>query len=451
MIPADSVEFHEDQLVFHAQGEVVYVVHRDQLRAITWYAKQPNPALARRRALWPNHGTRWTDDQRTDLRHRLQQGQTWRTISTAAGRSRTGCQQEAVKQGWIDAETLIPLPALLTDDAPTAADSVPSPAPDTETSPAATSAQATEATDPAAAAATVTAPHDRSTALGTAVTRRPVSGATDAAEATHSPSIGPNSGTAPADPNAMVYQQSASARTPHLEPTGDRNADASGHHRSEPSADPNTSTRPKAATDGTTALRPGSATVRQDAAYSTVPTGITETLAAQQATPRTMDAIVSTRSPRHKAPATPDTATHPSAITFAANSQPESTTGLETLTDPVLFAATTTTGLPQAPATRADASVAALSTTGSPATLAHMSSGTDPSRSRPAPPTSPEPDSTPPHPPRVPRQRTGSDPDTSPGTGSRFLSRAQSSLARATLGAYMSPPKGKPTTPSEAT
>ncbi|GAA1952018.1 hypothetical protein [Catenulispora subtropica] len=114
MIPADGVEFHDDQLVFHHQGEVVYVADQGQLRSITWFAKQPNPELARRKALWPNHGTRWTDPQRTDLLHRLRLGQSWAAISTAAGRSRTGCQQEAIKQGWIDPDTLKPLPALFT-------------------------------------------------------------------------------------------------------------------------------------------------------------------------------------------------------------------------------------------------------------------------------------------------------------------------------------------------
>ena len=43
MIPADGVEFHDDQLVFHHQGEVVYVADQGQLRSITWFAKQPNP------------------------------------------------------------------------------------------------------------------------------------------------------------------------------------------------------------------------------------------------------------------------------------------------------------------------------------------------------------------------------------------------------------------------
>ncbi|MFL6115158.1 MAG: hypothetical protein ACJ786_27990, partial [Catenulispora sp.] len=208
MIPADSVEFHEDQLVFQAQGEVVYVAHRDQLRAITWYAKQPNPALARRRSLWPNHGTRWTDDQRTDLRHRLQQGQTWRTISTAAGRSRAGCQQEAIKQGWIDPETLIPLPALLANDADTPPDShTPAvgatiTAADTaatktaqdsgpEINPSATLAPIASASDPAATAtATTNTTHDSRPEPSLATTRASASDTSDTAatNTAHDPS-----------------------------------------------------------------------------------------------------------------------------------------------------------------------------------------------------------------------------------------------------------------------
>ena len=113
LLPADGVEFHDDQLVFHHQGDVVYVAHQGQLRSITWFAKQPNPDLARRRAQWPNAGTRWTDQEREDLRRRLKTGQSWQAISAAHGRSRTGCQQEAVKQGWLDPDTLRISPTLL--------------------------------------------------------------------------------------------------------------------------------------------------------------------------------------------------------------------------------------------------------------------------------------------------------------------------------------------------
>ena len=110
MIPADGVEFHDDQLVFHHQGDIVYIAPQSQLRSITWFARQPNPETARRKAQWPNHGTRWTDEERTDLHHHLRTGHTWKTISQAHGRSRSGCQQEAVKQGWLDPDTLLPTP-----------------------------------------------------------------------------------------------------------------------------------------------------------------------------------------------------------------------------------------------------------------------------------------------------------------------------------------------------
>ena len=113
MIPADGIEFHDDELVFHHQGDVVYVAPRGQLRSITWLARQPHPETARRKAQWPNHGTRWTDEERTELRRHLQAGHSWKTVSHAHGRSRTGCQQEAVKQGWLDSETLAPTAKLL--------------------------------------------------------------------------------------------------------------------------------------------------------------------------------------------------------------------------------------------------------------------------------------------------------------------------------------------------
>ena len=93
MIPADGIEFHDDQLVFHQQGEVVYVAAQGQLRSITWFARQPNPETARRKARWPKHGTRWTDEERADLLARIRAGESWKTISLAHGRSRTGCQQ----------------------------------------------------------------------------------------------------------------------------------------------------------------------------------------------------------------------------------------------------------------------------------------------------------------------------------------------------------------------
>lgn len=113
MIPADGIEFHDGQLVFHHQGDVVYVAPQGQLRSITWFARQPHPETARRKAQWPNHGTRWTDEERTELHSHLRAGHSWKAISHAHGRSRTGCQQEAVKQGWLDGETMAPTARLL--------------------------------------------------------------------------------------------------------------------------------------------------------------------------------------------------------------------------------------------------------------------------------------------------------------------------------------------------
>lgn len=186
MIPADGVEFHDDQLVFHHQGDVVYVAPQSQLRSITWFAKQPNPETARRKAQWPKHGTRWTDEERTDLLRRVRAGESWKTISLAHGRSRTGCQQEAVKQGWIHPDTLRPTPELLlssveedtpsTNAAPnsdsdvgtaTAAAPTKAPAPDTR------SADGTEPSVPSRIAAEITADSAEPSAVAIAPTADP--------------------------------------------------------------------------------------------------------------------------------------------------------------------------------------------------------------------------------------------------------------------------------------
>ena len=105
LIPADGLEFHENELVFQRQGEIVYVAAAGQLRSVTWLAKQPNPELDRRRAQWPKHGTRWTADERDELRLRLAAGEEWNAVSAAHGRLRSGVQQEAAKQGWVDSDT----------------------------------------------------------------------------------------------------------------------------------------------------------------------------------------------------------------------------------------------------------------------------------------------------------------------------------------------------------
>src|SRR5258708_7234669 len=88
MIPADSLEFHGDDLVFQSRGEVVYVAEPGQLRSVTWLPKAPNPELERRKALWPKHGARWTDEERADLLRRLRDGEPWTEISQAHGRSK---------------------------------------------------------------------------------------------------------------------------------------------------------------------------------------------------------------------------------------------------------------------------------------------------------------------------------------------------------------------------
>lgn len=115
MIPADGVEFHGPDLVFHREGEVVYVTRPDQLRSLTWLGPTTDPERERRRAQWPNHGKRWTAEQREILRTQLLAAASWTEIAKTHGRSRTGVQQEAVKQGWVDAETLRPAAALHDD------------------------------------------------------------------------------------------------------------------------------------------------------------------------------------------------------------------------------------------------------------------------------------------------------------------------------------------------
>jgi hypothetical protein len=120
MIPADGLEFHGTDLVFHHQGEVVYVAEAGQLRSVTWIGKQPSADIERRKAQWPKHGTRWTGEEREQLRTRLLAGEPWSAIATAHGRSRTGVQQEAVKQGWVTAETYQVRPGLAAPEAPEA-------------------------------------------------------------------------------------------------------------------------------------------------------------------------------------------------------------------------------------------------------------------------------------------------------------------------------------------
>ena len=222
MIPADGVEFHDDQLVFHHQGDIVYVAPQGQLRSITWFAKQPNPETARRKAQWPKHGTRWTDDERADLLRHLRTGHSWKAISHAHGRSRTGCQQEAIKQGWLDPETLQPTAALLltqtdaTSDAQTSGPDLTAQAPTPPPAPEATAIS--EATQ--AAGSTNSAPADSPGSEPSAAKAYVVRQSVPADTAASAP---PNATLTPAlaDPPRQPALTNAAANSPlHATPAG---------------------------------------------------------------------------------------------------------------------------------------------------------------------------------------------------------------------------------------
>ncbi|ACU69056.1 hypothetical protein Caci_0101 [Catenulispora acidiphila DSM 44928] len=212
MIPADGVEFHDDQLVFHHQGDIVYVAAQGQLRSITWFARQPNPETARRKAQWPNHGTRWTDEERADLRRHLSTGHSWKTISHAHGRSRSGCQQEAVKQGWLDPETLQPTPELLLEAA--------APIPDTAAAPAAPAAPADHAapstndSHPLSVAASDSTSATASVAASNSVSDSTSGAASDSTPGAESPAIPMHSPAAPHAPTPLIFTGSEAAPTP---------------------------------------------------------------------------------------------------------------------------------------------------------------------------------------------------------------------------------------------
>jgi hypothetical protein len=360
MIPADGIEFHDDQLVFHHQGDVVYVAPQGQLRSITWFARQPHPETARRKAQWPNHGTRWTDEERTELHRHLRAGHSWKVISHAHGRSRTGCQQEAVKQGWLDAETLRLKPEFLPEPGPA----------DPERT-----AAAPEAQNPAS----------------------PPAAADDARETQAAPAPAP-------DPTAGY---------PAASPAADRGTAPAGARHRGPKASAEPSSTGQAPPRPSDYTAPGSA-----------PPSITET----SATPQRPSAP---HSANHAPPPSSDT---PGTASLSANA-------------------------PFGPATPHTAAPYVLSRqpAGAPAPNVFSSALTSDA-------ASPDPDR-PRFPARVPRQRTNPDnlpspekgPDPEPGPeagprpGSRFLSRAQSSLARATLGAYMNPPRGDSGLAPEAT
>ena len=172
MIPADGLEIHGAELVFHCQGEVVYVAQTAQLRSVTWSTKQPNPEATARRSRWPKHGVRWTDEERAQLRTHLLAGESWADIAKAHGRSRSGVQQEAVKQGWVSPETYQMREGLGIEVGPdpTAPDSSPTSAPDSAQTPTAPAVAQTPAAPgaatPAADSAATTAADSTSGAPG---------------------------------------------------------------------------------------------------------------------------------------------------------------------------------------------------------------------------------------------------------------------------------------------
>ncbi|MEY9857517.1 hypothetical protein ABH935_003125 [Catenulispora sp. GAS73] len=402
MIPADGVEFHDDQLVFHHQGDVVYVAAQGQLRSITWFAKQPNPETARRKAQWPKHGTRWTDEERTDLHRRIRAGESWKTISLAHGRSRTGCQQEAVKQGWIHPDTLRPTPELLlsiveedTDAGPPRA-TAQVPAPDAGSADATVpTAPSSTAADAASARAEVPAPDTRSA-----------------------------DGTSPTDPSRTVTAAPAEApATTAALPTAPHHAAAG------TTADP---AAPAAQAQSPTAPGIPSRTVTAapaEAPATTATLPIAPHHAAAETTADPAAAAAQAQSPT--APGIPSRTTAETTADTAAGSaaSPPFDPG-----PPNMSAFVVPVAGSKAVPVAAPAGVSALT-----ADIAMP----NPDRPR--------------IPPRVPRQRTDPNPqpepkpdgdsekDSDPGSspGSRFLSRAQSSLARATLGAYMNPPRGQ--------
>ncbi|WP_194905136.1 hypothetical protein [Catenulispora rubra] len=382
MIPADGVEFHDDQLVFHHQGDVVYVAAQGQLRSITWFAKQPNPETARRKAQWPKHGTRWTDEERTDLLRRVRAGESWKTISLAHGRSRTGCQQEAVKQGWIHPDTLRPTPELLLS-----------------------------IVEEDSAAVATSAPTERL-----------------------APNAGPTDATEPSLPN-----DTASLNT-NAAPSSDTNADTAA-----------TAEVPAPDTRSTETTAPSAPRHR---AAETTP-------ASAAPSPEARPAAQSSAAPSISGRTTADTTADSAAPAISTTAKPPTDTGLAN--KPAFVAPIGAN--PAAPTAAPATSTAATPPTGAnpapPAAIA-IPTTIDPGPAKvsafvvPVAIAMPNPDR-PQIQPRVPRQRTDSNPqpkpkpdgdsekDSEPGSspGSRFLSRAQSSLARATLGAYMNPPRGQ--------
>ena len=465
MIPADGVEFHDDELVFHHQGDIVYVAQQGQLRSITWSARQPNPETARRKAQWPNHGTRWTDEEREDLLRRIRAGQSWKAISHAHGRSRTGCQQEAVKQGWLEPETLLPKPEVLlaaasqTDSEGT---STPGARGETDAGSATETASAAPAnTDSGATAdadsgATTGADSPATANADSGVTADAGSGATANAEtdtrgaalavsgAVNRPSVSPSD---PAD-NAYTATSPTTAADP-VGATVPATATSAGYPVPQTFSEP-ADRRTSAETPAKHGAPAISDAHRADS--TSAPTSIPGTpTAASQGHLSTSDADSAVLHP------SPTVSQHVPPIpqpgpTIAHSEPPASRAESVTPQPPSVHQPTTHLAPPSPPSP--PSTVIPKTAASPPATLASEAAALPPDRPR--------------FPPRVPRQRTspesqpGSGPDadsetdagpgdTGPRPGSRFLSRAQSSLARATLGAYMNPPRAQSDAASGAT
>jgi hypothetical protein len=412
MIPADGVEFHDGQLVFHHQGDIVYVAAQGQLRSITWLAKQPNPESARRKAQWPNHGTRWTDEEREDLLRRLRTGEPWKAISTAHGRSRTGCQQEAVKQGWLDPETLLLKPNMLLAPSPTSATAAkpeaPPPAPTPDEPPR------------AASAATGTPPLAADAPAGT-------------------PPLAANDSASPATPaaNTSAHSATRTASIPAGVPLPASTSAEPAFATTAPHLTASTATGAPPLAASTLAF----STQRFAAAPEThiadsLPALATEPLASPGPAPA-----------RH---ASPNSSSRTALPASATDVTAEPSTHAQPTPDklPVSLAPGAPASPPGSPASPRTPDIASSGPLSEP--LTSNAAMSNPDRPR--------------LPPRIPRQRTdpdsggqaphtdpdsgsspncGSGPDADPRPGSRFLSRAQSSLARATLGAYMNPPRSQ--------
>lgn len=485
MIPADGIEFHDDQLVFHHQGEIVYVAPKNQLRSITWFAKQPHPETARRKAQWPNHGTRWTDEERTNLQNHLRAGHSWKAISHGHGRSRTGCQQEAVKQGWLDPETLAPTAKLL-EDADAGASST-----DSAASPsAATETQADALPRTALAHSASSQAEDSAETQSGTTSAAPPEGAEPTAKAGGTAAhttfatapglsapgvagLAPRGGLArsaprTADSGTSAPKSKADAADVPPDSTPAASAELAGVLANLPPntsraitlAPPKTHLAAASADSAPHAATPGTSAPSSEAAAVPPPNPAPAASAAAPRPGTELTTALANLPPDAPVPATPANSapnSEPAAASTALASGAELTTtpgrsAQHAAADSATTAQSPTAELSIAPTASTPASgtdPTALYTTGY-AGLAQAAIDVAREAARLPQYAAPQPQ---PDRPRIPRQRTNSSADTppdsesgpgsGPGAGSRFLSRAQSSLARATLGAYMNPPRGQ--------